>query len=96
MATRSDGGSGGATYHLRHQWDGERALSDRIVSVVAGYEDADSAALPPIGASINPEALDDLFATTQATDATPGCVTFSYYGYTVVVQSTGRILLREN
>jgi len=96
MATRDDAGADGVTHHMRHRWEDETALSDRIVTAVAGYEGTDEASLPPIEDSINPDALENLFVPRPGADPTPGCVTFSYYGYTVVVQSTGRILLRTD
>jgi len=95
MATGNTVERADVTHHLRHRWDDETTLSEHIVTSVAGYEDTDPASLPSMGGSINPAALDDLFATAPASETTPGCVTFSYYGYTVLVQSTGRVLLRK-
>lgn len=96
MATTGTGGTEGTTHHLAHEWDGERSLGERIVDAVAEHGDADDpAALPPLADSVDPAALDALFASTADDEPRPGCVTFSYGGYTVVVQSTGRVLLRR-
>ena len=86
----------GTTHHLSHQWDGDRSVSETLVNAVARHANESQESLPPIGESINAAALDNLFETASEGTTAPGCVTFSYYGYTVVVQSTGQILLREN
>lgn len=93
MGTTSNGTFGG-THHLAHDWSGETTLSETIVTAVADAEDEPQAGLPPIDASINPDALDALFEADGDRQHS-GCVTFSYYGYTVVVRSTGQVLLRE-
>ena len=94
MGTARDGVSGGSTRHLSHQWGDEGSLSETVVAAVADDADEDRESLPPIDRSVNPDALDELFDTSGS--GIGGCVTFSYYGYTIVVQSTGRILIREN
>lgn len=95
MVTTGERTSEGTTHHLVHQWDDETAIGERISVAIAECEGDDSTAPPPIEGSINPEALDELFDTTDDGDPRPGCVTFSYFGYTVVVHSTGRILIRQ-
>jgi len=96
MSTTRNQGQEGTTHHLTHEWDDETRMSDRIVAAIAEYEGEDADALPPLDGSINPDALDTLFGRSADGEVRPGCVTFSYYGYTVVVQSTGRILLRRD
>lgn len=93
MGTTSNGVIGD-TRHLAHDWSGEAPISETIVAAVADAEDESRAALPSLEAGINPEALDDLF-DAEGDHLHTGCVTFSYYGYTVVVRSTGQVLLRE-
>jgi hypothetical protein len=96
MATSVNDRESGVTHHLVHEWGGETAVGERIVTAVAGYEDEDRASLPALTESINPTALDALFEDGPDGTARPGCVTFTYCGYTVVVQSTGRVLLRRD
>lgn len=86
----------GNTHHLSHQWQGDTTVSETIVTAVAEHAGVGHESLPPMGHSINPDALDTLFEAGPESAPAPGCVTFSYYGYTVVVRSTGQILLREN
>ncbi|GGN94679.1 HalOD1 output domain-containing protein [Haloarcula pellucida] len=85
----------GTTHQLSHQWEGNTEVSETIRGAVAEYAGVSFESLPPMDERINTDALDSLFETKSANTATPGCVTFSYYGYTVVVQSTGQIFLRE-
>lgn len=96
MATSDEQSSGDTIHHLTHRWNDETSIGERIVAAVAEYEGTDSGTLPPIEQSINPVALEKLFDTTSDDDPRPGCVTFSYYGYTVIVQSTGLILIRRS
>ncbi|WP_199174854.1 HalOD1 output domain-containing protein [Halegenticoccus soli] len=71
-------------------------MSDRIVEAIADYEGESPRNLPPLSDSINPEALDTAFESDNGSAPSAGCITFSYYGYTVLVQSTGQILIRKN
>lgn len=84
------------THHLHHDWAGEKWVSDRIVRTIAEYEDESPDDLPPLSDSINPNALDRAFESADGTVGKAGCITFSYYGYTVLVQSTGQILIKKN
>ena len=84
------------THHLHHEWSEKEWASDRIVTAVARYEEKDESDLPPLSDSINPAALDTAFAETDGDSSPAGCITFSYYGYTVLVQSTGRILVKKS
>ena len=84
------------THHLHHEWNGEGFISDQIVEEIAEYENEDPGNLPPLSKSINPTALDTAFEALDDDDATmAGCITFSYYGYTVLVQSTGQVLIKK-
>ncbi|WP_408960688.1 HalOD1 output domain-containing protein [Natrinema sp. 74] len=63
---------------------------------MAEYENERPKDLPPLGDSINPKALDTAFESADGSAGKAGCITFSYYGYTVLVQSTGQILIRKS
>lgn len=84
------------TQHLHHEWSEEGWVSDRIVETVAEAEDEEPSDLPSLSNSINPAALDTAFAETDDESSMAGCITFSYYGYTVLVQSTGQILIKKS
>ncbi|MFD1562592.1 HalOD1 output domain-containing protein [Haloarchaeobius amylolyticus] len=84
------------THHLHHEWDGEVLISDQIVEEIAECENEDPGALPPLSKSINPAALDTAFESHDDDATMAGCITFSYYGYTVLVQSTGQVLIKKS
>lgn len=83
------------THHLRHEWNGDGWISDQIVEAIAEYENEDPRDLPPLSKSINPAALDTAFESIDEDTTMAGCITFSYYGYTVLVQSTGQVLIKK-
>jgi hypothetical protein len=91
----SYGESKTATHHLSHQWGDTTPIGKRIVAAIAEYEETTPASLPPLEQHINPDALDGLFETTADDGRRAGCVTFSYYGYTIIVQSTGQVMIRK-
>lgn len=84
------------THHLQHEWGGEGWISDQIVEAVAAFENEDPRNLPPLSKSINPSALDTAFDPLDDDASMAGCITFSYYGYTVLVQSTGQVLIKKS
>ncbi|RZV05277.1 HalOD1 output domain-containing protein [Natrinema hispanicum] len=65
----------------------EDNISSKIVDCVAKREQTDPLKLPPLYDSVDPDALDDLFASgfQTGTDRS-GRVEFQYNGYTVVVE----------
>lgn len=62
--------------------------SEGIIEALAEETDTDPLALPPLYETIDPEALDRLFA-----DRDDGTVTFSYCGYAVTVQHNGEVIV---
>lgn len=94
MVLTHEGGVSEDHYTLR--FDSEQRISEAVVSAVADYTGADRESLPPIGQSINPDGLNVLFENDAEGSCPGGCVTFSYYKHTVVVQSTGLILVKSN
>lgn len=73
-------------------------VSTRVVKLVAQKRDADPKGLPPLYESIDPSALDALYAradTTQTGRRTDPTVQFSYAGYEVRVRSATDIEVRE-
>ena len=76
------------TYELnRHE-----RLSEGVVAAVTAAADADPTEIDPLAETIDPDALDALFAAHL--DGTPrdaGRTEFSFCGYGVVVNSTGLV-----
>lgn len=83
------------THHLHHEWTAAEPVSEKVVNAIAEYEGVNADALPPLDDSVNPAALDTLFGSTSDDACKAGCVTFSYFGYTVLVQSTGQIIIKK-
>lgn len=96
MSSALDSSAERSTHHLHHDWTGEESASDRIREAIAEYENKNPRDLPTLSNRINPQALDTAFETGDGNACTAGCITFSYYGYTVLVQSTGQILIKKN
>jgi hypothetical protein len=61
-----------------------------VVTAVAAVADERVVDLPPLYEWVDPEALDALFP-----DETTGPVSFSYYGYLVVVTADGTVQVYE-
>lgn len=83
------------THHLHHEWTEAEPVSEKVVTAIAEYEEEDADALPPLEDAVNPTALDTLFGSTAEDACAAGCVTFSYFGYTILVQSTGQIIIKK-
>ncbi|WP_076610192.1 HalOD1 output domain-containing protein [Natronorubrum thiooxidans] len=96
MSSATDSTADQTTHHLHHDWAEKELASNQIVQAIAEYENEESQNLPPLRDSINPKALDTAFESDGRPVSKAGCITFSYYGYTVLVQSTGQILIKKN
>lgn len=81
-----------ATYHYPSQ-----PPSTAVALALMEITDSEVTDLDPLheAASVNVDALDDLFAPTMNGDAHEGCVTFTYNEYTVMVKSHGRIVIQS-
>ncbi|RQH03131.1 HalOD1 output domain-containing protein [Natrarchaeobius oligotrophus] len=85
----------------RSQADSDQSLSFEIIAAIAEREGVDPIDIEPpkydaLYETINPEALDSLFAPrANGTARTTGHVEFPYCGYLVVVSSDGDVEIRE-
>lgn len=70
-------------------------VSVEVVERVADIEDVDPIELPRLYEVINPDALDQVFATTPTAGREGGQVTFSYHGYEITVSSDGDVSVEE-
>lgn len=67
-------------------------VSNEVVEMVAKIEGVDAhELLPPLYEVIDPEALDQLFASTPTAGGMEGQVSFSYKGYEVTVCGDGYV-----
>ncbi|SIR67061.1 hypothetical protein SAMN05421858_3253 [Haladaptatus litoreus] len=70
------------------------SLSTRVLTAVADAEQCTPADLETLYNVINPEALDELFASkANGTPRTNGSVSFQYAGYQVTVSNEGAVKL---
>ena len=65
-------------------FDGD--ISIAVVTAVAAKRDVEPTELPPLYESIDPDALDSLFAPTQTGGPRRGRLEFTYDGHAVVVE----------
>lgn len=63
-----------------------------VVSAVADAEEVDPAQLPPLYNTVDPEALNDLFASRS--ESSVAMVELQYAGYTIVVHGSGEVEIR--
>ncbi|QCS41403.1 HalOD1 output domain-containing protein [Natrinema versiforme] len=72
--------------------DAQAPVSVRVVEAVAEREGIDPLELsPPLHDAIDPTALDDLFESNRSRQRDAGSVSFTYCGYSVRVESDGRV-----
>lgn len=77
---------------LTYQTNGSERLSEGVVAAVAAAADADPTEMDPLAETIDPEALDALFAPDLAgTARDAGRIEFSFCGYGVVIASEGLV-----
>ncbi|WP_162224219.1 HalOD1 output domain-containing protein [Halorussus salinus] len=69
--------------------------SEAVVLAVADARDRDPIDLPPLNDTLDPDALDALFAeTASGRPRTGGRVTFEYAGCTVAVFGSGDVVVK--
>lgn len=68
-------------------------VSTSVVQQVAERAGVDATELPPLYDSIDPDALDAIFASTTSSTSRSGRIEFTYAGYRVTVSSDDGILL---
>ncbi|UPW00076.1 hypothetical protein M0R88_16370 [Halorussus gelatinilyticus] len=87
-----------ATYTSESAWrhrTTERTPSEAVVLAVADARNCDPVELPPLNDTLDPDALDALFAETVAgRPRTGGRITFEYDDCTVAVFGSGEVLVK--
>jgi hypothetical protein len=78
-------------YRVRHE-EADQSLSTVVVAAVAAVAEADPLELQPLRESVDPDALDDLFASTRGGIVREtGQIAFPIDDYLVVVDASGEI-----
>lgn len=97
MMSRSDDvvstSDGPAVHAVRLDSTEDCAASDAVVTTVANVRGEDPTVLDPLHDSIDPDALDALFAGREPDSR--DYVEFAYAGYDVTVSGDGRIVVAE-
>lgn len=73
------------------EWEQREAVALAIVETVASITGQDTTELSPLSHTIDTDALNTLFRSTDATDRRPGCVKFPYENCQVEVSADGQV-----
>lgn len=82
-----------------------RSLPVAVVEAIASFADrnpivtdknGEDSGLQPLYETIDPDALDSLFQTSQRGPSTEGKIKFVHCGYEVTVKNSGMILVKES
>ena len=79
------------SYHLHHDWDTEEPLSYTVMELILALTGEDSRTCSPLVESIDPDALDQLFAPRQSKRHPYDSVTFSHEDCRVTVLRDGHV-----
>jgi hypothetical protein len=83
------------TYRAAYGWDRSEPLSTWVVEVVTQVKGCESSALTPLYYSVDPDALDRLFAARpDGTARAAGSVSFELDEYEVTVDASGDVTVR--
>jgi len=73
----------------------ERSTSQRVIDAVAETTGNDPTEVGPLYHVVDPDALDNLFASTSGTGRTSGRIEFTFAGCEVVVDADGTVEASE-
>ena len=68
-----------------HFPDPGESICSTIVNQIAVHEGIEPLELPPLYDSVDPDALNDVFTPTKTGVSRTGTISFSYCGYSIVV-----------
>lgn len=82
------------TYHLDHDWRSDESVSAAVVRGVAAVTNTAPTELEPLFATLDPDALDQLYRSTVGDSGRGDCLlSFSYNDCAVTVAATGEIAI---
>ncbi|UPV74940.1 hypothetical protein M0R89_02470 [Halorussus limi] len=82
---------------LTHELEADQTPSEGVVAAVSSASGTDPGAMEPLATSIDPDAVDALFADHyDGTARGTGLVQFSYAGYEVVVNGDGLVSVLDD
>lgn len=77
----------GETYRVGFDWPGPKPPSVALVEAMAAVTDTDPANLDVLYGTIDPNALDDMFAHSAGASKFDGCVKFTYCDHEITVEA---------
>lgn len=81
---------------LTYEVDDDEHMSEGVVSAVAVASNTDPAAMEPLAAAIDPDALDALFADRyDGTARGNGVTRFDFFDYELVVRADGLVTVLD-
>lgn len=90
-----DADTDAATYTTQIDWSNDETPSHAVVALVADAESVRPVDLEPLHGTIDPDALDRLFAPTNSgDDRTDGYVAFVFEGYHVTIHGDGEVVAK--
>jgi hypothetical protein len=82
------------THTIQLDWSTEETPSHAVVSLVADAKDVRPIDLTPLHETVDPDALDRLFAPTTGGSRTDGYIAFVFEGYHVTVHGDGEVIAK--
>lgn len=82
-------------YETNYDVEAEKP-SEKVIQIIAVLENKQPVELPPLGMSIDTEALDALFRARIQTTKTTQIIRFKYNGYLVCVWTNGVIAIHKS
>jgi hypothetical protein len=84
-------------HHARHDWGDDEELTTTVLTALAEVLPPDSLLdQPPLYESVDPDALEALFAPTRRSSGRNGLVRFEFVGYTIEVRATGEVVVLDD
>lgn len=85
------------TYHVRHDWEGERELSETVIGAVATITETPPAELEPFYWMLDANALNTLYEPVNPVEHGPGTgsISFDYGGCNVTVFWDGHVIITQ-
>ncbi|MFC5972906.1 HalOD1 output domain-containing protein [Halomarina salina] len=80
-------------HRVTHEVGGPASLSVTVVSAVSEALDADVTAVDPLYESVDPDALDSLFASATAGNRSTTRICFAHDGCSVTIYGDGEVLV---
>jgi hypothetical protein len=82
---------------VRHDWENDTCLTTTLLDALDGLLPRDALLdQPPLYETLDPDALDALFAPTPMTSGRNGLVRFDFAGYTVEARATGEVVVYDD